>query len=67
MMLWFVFEGKYPDWRQRLRHTAIQWSPYFIGFLGFAIWRLFFLNLTDDPNASRWIPAFRSEPMRNHC
>lgn len=63
LLLWFVLEEKHPRWRRRWVQTALQWTPYFLALLVFVIWRLFFLSLPDDPNASRWMPAFLSAPL----
>jgi hypothetical protein len=39
VLLWIVLSKRFPDWKHRLQHALLAWTPYLIVFCGALYWR----------------------------
>ena len=47
VIIWVVLLELFPQRKLRIWQTLKYWSPYFVSFLGFALWRAFFFESTN--------------------
>ena len=62
-ILWLLLSNEKESWRQRALKVFRQWLPYLLILLAFAVWRLFFLQIPDDPNAPRLAYDLAAQPV----
>ncbi|KAA3645033.1 MAG: hypothetical protein DWQ07_16690 [Chloroflexi bacterium] len=62
-VLWLLLAHSQENWRQRANKVFRQWLPYLLVLLVFVIWRLFSLQIPDDPNAPRLAYDLAAQPI----
>lgn len=62
LILWMVIPGTKKKWRDHLRQVVRAWLPYLFVGLSFLAWRLFFLDLAEEPNPPVLIYQFLANP-----
>ncbi len=61
LVLWFLVSEETNTRKARWLKTLKHWSPYLTVFVVFTIWRLFFVNIPDDPNAPRLLSSLQAD------
>jgi len=61
-ILWIIITREVDSRRERIKQTVKHWSPYLLILLVFAIWRVFFVQIENDPNTVISISAILSNP-----
>jgi len=63
ILLWISIPTGKVSWRQKVRNVSLRWLPYLLVGLGFVVWRVFFLNLAEDPNPPVLIFNLLNNPL----
>ncbi len=63
VLLWLVFSGMIPGWKERLRATLKVWLPYLLVFALVVGWRLVFAGQLSQGNKPELLYALGSSPL----
>jgi hypothetical protein len=63
LLLWLVFSDEPDDRRRRAWKVFKNWLPYLLLWLAFVVWRLYFVEVLEDPNPPVLLYALLENPL----